>query len=190
MSFFGKIFDQITGRDAIRQGEKALTGAANQAITEQRGVLPDVTNYFQPYTSSGTSAVNQYSQLLTPQGQQDFIQNNPFYQAQANDITSRIFSNQAARGKLNSTGTQQEIAHQLLLLGPQLVQQQQQALNQPIQYGYGGATALSGARQDQANSISDLLLQKANARAAGKIGRYNSTKGFVESGLKLAGGFL
>jgi len=114
--------------------------------------------------------------------------NNPLFQALARDQERSILASQAARGKLGSGETQDDLIRNVLLLGTQfqdrdinqqqqnfqnLLASQQQRFGQLFDISRLGANVVAGAgttAQRGAESQGNILGQLGNALSAGQIG--------------------
>lgn len=150
--------------------------------------------------------------VTDPTKQQEFVQDNPFFKALADDAQRRLFNNQAARGKLGSGGTAEALQNSILLLGTDLVNQnvsqRQGVLNSNLNIAQLGANAAAGqanvsqgasntaanVASSGATNIANLTTAGADARAAGIVGAANARAGAVNNavntGLGIAGLFL
>lgn len=165
--------------------------SADKAIDLQRETLETVRSDLAPFRAAGegqlaptTSAIQNLSDLVNdPNKQRSFVADNPFFTALADDAQKRIFGNAAARGKVGSGGTAEALQNSLLLLGPQLVnqniQQQQGVIGARSNLASLGANAAAGqstATQQVSNNISDLVTGQGNARASGIVGDANTNR--------------
>lgn len=92
---------------------------AKQRIEEARNAAIEG---FKPYVQAGNSTLPGLQNLINnPQAQKDYIMNNPFYAALADDAEQRLFSNQAARGRVGSGSTAKALNNELLMLGSDLL---------------------------------------------------------------------
>lgn len=209
-----------TAADAAESAGVTLEGAAQAGISDIRNVqgaqLGGVRQGFgqaqsalQPFTQAGAGQLGQLSQGLNtvqgdlegirglvtdPNKQASFVQDNPFFNALADDAQRRIFGSQAAKGKLGAGGTAEALQNSLLLLGSDLVGQNIDQRQGLVQSGLGlntqrGNLAQLGASTagQQANlfgqqgittagilggnaaSIADIRLQGAGASASADI---------------------
>lgn len=110
-------------------------------------------------------ALDRLNALSTPQGQADFINNNPFFDSLAQNAQNRIFNNQAARGKLGSGETAAGLRNQLVSMGSDLLSREignlqgVSGLNSDINnQGITNLFNLFGTRQGlRQNNIANLL---------------------------------
>lgn len=193
------ILGRITGSDnaakAAKKAAKIQAKSAAEAIAFQRESRDLARSDLQPFRQAGQDQLSPLSSLISdPQAQLNFVQNNPFFNALADDAQSRLFSNQAARGKVGSGGTAQALQNSLLLLGQDLLNNN---INQRFNIATMGQNAAAGqgtATIQSGNAISDLLTQQGNALAAGQVGAANAnTQGInslIQGGALAAGMYL
>lgn len=153
---------KLTGADAAEKGAQAQERAAQAGIDEQRAAREQQVALLQPYNQAGQQAINPLVAAIT-QGE---YRKNPLIDQLSNDVTRRIFANQAARGRLGAGDTAGLLAAALAPI--QLGDQQQQIQNLFGLTGMGqNAAAGQGAGVlNTANNIQEGLAQKGNAQAA------------------------
>jgi len=109
-------------------GEQNIQGLQS-AIGDTSNPLLDLFNQ----TASAdpqNAAFDRLQELNTPQGQTDFITNNPFFDQLAGEAQNRLFSNAAARGKVGSGGTAAALQERLFGIGSGLLNQERSNLAQ------------------------------------------------------------
>ena len=186
---------------AARDAGDVQAQAAREGIEFQREALETTRADLQPFREAGEAQlsglgkdVSNLSSLTNdPNRQKSFIENNPFFKLLADDAQSRLFANQAARGKVGSGETAKALQNSLMLLGQDLLNQDVQrkniALNQRFNLtalGENAAARQGTATTNAANSISELTAQGANATAAGIVGAANAKTAGINSGLNNA----
>jgi hypothetical protein len=135
----------------------------------------------QPFRQAGESALPGLTSLTNDQNaQKEFVTENPFFDALADEAQKRLFNNQAARGKVGSGGTAEALQNSLLLLGPQLVQQGIDNRFRLSQLGANAAARQGSATLQTGRDISETTLGQGNAKAAGIIGSGNAIAGGIE----------
>ena len=156
---------ELSGADAAREAAEIQTAFGREALGMLRGDLS-------PYREAGASALPQLLDMLKPENQANFLQNNPLLSTLANDTQARLFANQAARGKLGSGGTAVDLQNALIPLGLQAQQQQYNQLYNVANLGQASAaqTGVSGA---------GILQGIGNAQAAGTVGAANANRNLV-----------
>ena len=168
--------------DAAQQAAQTQSASADRAIDLQRESRDLARKDLQPFKDAGQSQLSPLSSLISdPNAQLNFIQNNPFFKALADDAQSRLFSNQAARGKVGSGGTAQALQNSLLLLGQGLLDNN---INQRMGLATMGQNAAAGqgtVAMQSGNAISDLITGQGNALAAGQVGAANARSQGINS---------
>lgn len=185
------IFGGGGSNDDASQAAEIQAEAGERGIDVQRETLQQARADLAPFRTVGEGQlgplqrdINDLSRLVKdPNRQASFVADNPFFTALADDAQRRIFGNQAARGKVGSGGTAEALQNSLLLLGPQLVNQnigqRQGVLGQRQNLATLGANAAAGqatATQGVNANITDLVTGQGNARAAGVVGDANARR--------------
>jgi len=170
--------DVITGSDAADASKDAANlqnEAAFAGIREQRRARNQLRGDLSPYRRFGERQLSGLNRLINnPQAQLEYIQNNPFFSALADDATNRLMNIQAASGRLGTGDTPAALQNQLLLLGQGLLQQGIDNRFNAAGMGQNSAAQSGIGSMNAANSISDLLTQGGNAQAAGLVGAANA----------------
>jgi len=174
---------------AIDEARDDLTGTQRFLSNTNRGINTIETRArkdFSRFRKVGESGLGQLRELTTnPGARRDFIQNDPFFGALADDAQQRIFGNQAARGKVGSGGTAAALQNSLLLLGNDLVGEQIGRLSGLAGVGLDaarGQSAVSAGTLDDRGSVNrsiaslgsqraDLTTDRGDAIASGLIGK-------------------
>lgn len=182
----------VSGYMSGKAAEKAAgiqAEVSREQVAAQEKALAQVRGDLQPFREAGVAQIpglsNDVSNLsaLTndPNKQVDFIKGNPFFKLLADDAQSRLFANQAAKGKVGSGGTAQALQNSILLLGQDLLNQDVARKNTAIGNRFNltslgeNAAAMQGtATQNTANNITNLATGSANAQAAGVVGSANA----------------
>ena len=167
--------DKVLGRDAARAAEEA--GEIQATAGGQASALLD------PFQGLGTSGIEQAGFLTDPQAQFDFLQNNPLFQASLDNANQQTLQSAAARGRLSSGDTLQQLSQNTLLSASPLIQQQKQSIGDLLTVG-----------QNVAGSQGNLLTGQAAARAGGIVGGANAqtqgTQNLFNLGSQVLGGLL
>lgn len=174
----GYQFSGMGARDAARDAAALQNDAAMAGIDLQRETTGLIRGDLQPYREGGIPALNQASLLSTPEGQAQFIQNNPFFDAISQQAERRLLANQAARGRVGSGDTALAMQNNLFGIGAGLLQDERNSLLGLASLGENAA-AMSGTQsQTGTSSIIDLLTGNANAQgAAGMAGAQATQQG-------------
>lgn len=137
----GRQFSGVAGANAALKGAEAQSAASREALEALRGDLDPFRQLGVEQIAGAQSLASDrdvQNQLLSsdpnfqqlqslstdPQAQIQFLENNPLFESLREQASQDIFANQAARGKLGSTGTEQALQSSFLQLGNQLINQQ------------------------------------------------------------------
>lgn len=122
--------DQLIGlqQPFLKFGEGQI-GALQGALSNNTNPLLGLFNQTAS-TDPQNAAFDRLQELNTPQGQTDFITNNPFFDQLAGEAQNRLFSNAAARGKVGSGGTAAALQERLFGIGSGLLNQERANLSQ------------------------------------------------------------
>lgn len=136
-----------------------VTGAGQQAAPAGPG-----------YTSS--SPMGQYLSLLDPSAQASWLENNPLFQA------AMERSNTGFRNTLGFSGKRGDLANAItqnyMASGTDYINNQRNALMQPIQIGQASAAGQAANAINTGQSIGNTITGIGNAQAAGIIGAGNA----------------
>lgn len=194
------VSDDLSGKTAKESAEKAAetqAAAAEEAAGEQLRLGREAIAFqkesrdlalegLAPFREIGTSAIGGLPALL--QAQQSTIDdpssrvlNNPFFKALAEQQEQRLLQSAAARGKVGSGGTAEELQQNLLLLGNQFAQQdianQQLGITNLQNLSTIGANAAAGQGstiQQTAGMTTGTLGNIGAAQAQGITGAANA----------------
>lgn len=163
--------------DPFRQlGAEQIPGA--QALASDR----DVQNQL----LQSSPEFQQLQALSTdPQAQTDFLGSNPLFASLREQASQDIFANQAARGKLGSTGTEELLQSRFLELGDSLINQQisrtqgalgarEDVINQQLNRQLPLLNIGQASAAQVGAGSSELLTGIGNAQAAGGIAAANA----------------
>ena len=188
--FLGKIaelFGLSDGGDAARQASQLQSASADKAIDLTRESRDIARKDLQPFTEAGTKTLPGLTSLIEdPNAKKAFVENNPFFKAQADESQRRLFNNQAARGKVGSGGTAEALQNSLLLLGNDLVNENIGQRFNLASLGQSSAAGQANITQSAGAQGSNLLTQQGNVQASGVIGAENARVGGINSLLNLA----
>lgn len=201
MSFISDLFGGGDAADASTQAASVQAQATREATAFQKEALATTRADLQPFRKAGEAQlpglakdVSSLSSLTNdPNQQKSFIENNPFFKLLADDAQSRLFANQAAKGKVGSGETAKALQNSLLLLGQDLLNQDVNrkniALNQRFNLttlGENAAARQGTATQATAANIGNLATEGANATAAGIVGAQNAKTAATNTGINTA----
>lgn len=181
----GTLEDRYVGRGRGRRLEKQFVGERTEVNPEFERIQKQINELesgieSDPFEASRTGP-GLVGLVTDPEAQRDFITENPFFNALADDAQDRLFSNKAARGKLGSGGTAEALQNSILLLGEDLLSNRINQTQNLVNTGLNAATRTGQFGQQNASTIADLRAQGANASAAGTVGAANAFAGGVNN---------
>lgn len=160
--------DQLTGK----AGERA----AIEAGDIQADFARQASGLLDPFQQLGQQGLSQSQFLTDPQAQFDFLQSNPLFQASLDNANRQTSQLAAARGRLSSGDTLQQLSQNTLLAASPLIQQQKQSIGNLLNIG-----------QNVAANQGNLLTGEGAALAGGIVGGQNARAGGLNNILNLGG---
>jgi hypothetical protein len=154
---------------AIQKGLDAATATTEAGVETGRSDL-------QPFTDAGLGSLGSIQNLLTPEGQNDFINKNPFFDALKDDAQRRLFNNTSARGKIGSGGTAAALQNSFALLGNDLVGQEIDRNMGVLGIGANAATNQASISGAGALNLAELEARGGETQAAGILGLENTRR--------------
>jgi len=184
---------------ATREAAKEQGIVTREQIAFQKESLATARADLAPFKEAGAETIAGLKDLITdPTVQLDFIRNNPFFTALAEESKTNILKSSAARGKSQSGGTEEALQNSLVLLGSDLLNQNITQRQNLVTLGANAAAGQATATQRGAATISDLAQTGVGARAdlttsgaaasaAGVVGAANARTDAANAFLKLGG---
>lgn len=154
---------------AIKEGLEAASATTKEGVDTGRADL-------QPYADAGLGSLGAIQNLLTPEGQNDFINKNPFFDALKDDAQRRLFNNSSARGKIGSGGTAAALQNSFALLGNDLVGQEIGRHEGILGIGSNAATNQASISGAGALNLAELEARGGETQAAGILGLENTRR--------------
>ena len=181
------LYGAYSGRKAAESAADAQIQSSREAIESQENALNTVRNDLAPYRDAGTEALGGLTSLVNdPNAQAEYIRSNPMYATLADDAQQRLLANAAARGKVGSGGTADDLQTNLLILGQQLLNQNIDQRQNVASLGQNAAAGTGSATLNTANNIGNLITDQGNAAASGQIGGANATTNAINNALNSA----
>lgn len=165
----------FTGKTAVQAAGKA---ADAQVLGAQ-----EASALFDPFKGIGQQGLDQANFLTDSQAQFDFLQNNPLFQLGLDNANEQTNKMAAARGRLSSGDTLQQLNQNALLAASPLIQGQKNSIGDLLNFGLTTATNQGNLRTGQAAAQAGGIVGEANARGA-------RAKGLVDLGLQIGGAFM
>ena len=185
------LVDDVTG---VEGQQRAALGAAQTqadagqtAIEELQRSKAEGIGFLQPFADLGQQGLDQSGFSTDPNAQFDFLQNNPLFQMGLDNANEQTLNLAAARGRLSSGDTLQQLNQNALLTAAPLISDQknsiQNLLNQGLQASQGQANTAIGTGTNIANTTTDI----GAALAGGQVGAANANTQFNNSLFSLGG---
>jgi len=176
------------GQRAIEAGRAGGRRDLIQARDTSRGFL-------EPFAEFGEGQIDPLQDILTSEGQLDFLQNNPIFQAALRNANLGTNASAASQGRFRAGGTAAELFQNFLSTSFPLLQSQTQNLFQAAGFGERGRTGqanitqqagrdlaggaeraganIANIRAGEAANVANLQSGVGDVQAAGEIGRAN-----------------
>lgn len=181
------------GASSSKHAANVQAASADKAIEFQEETRDLARADLAPFVKFGTGQINPLTQLLTPQGQADYLNNNPIFDSALNKLNEATLNNRAARGKLGSGGTLSALQDNYISTALPLISNQQNALFNAVNLGQSSAAGQSNTALNTGSAISDLFTQKGNAQASGIVGAHAANQqqasNLINLGMGVAGMF-
>lgn len=161
-----------TAADASKQAAQVQAQSGADAIAFQRESRDLARSDLSPFVKFGTSNLQGLTDILTPQGQANYLQQNPLFNIAMNNLNRQSNNTFLGRGKVgDATG---QLVNNAYLAGAPLLQQQTSNLFNAANIGQASAAGQANTAMGAGNSISDILTGIGNANAAGLTGAANA----------------
>jgi hypothetical protein len=185
------VIDSFTGQGAADAATKAAqiqAGSAREGINYQKEKDIQARSDLLPFTNIGLQNTNRYQSLLTPQGQTDYLMNNPLFKFAMDKLDRTSNNTFLGRGKLgDATG---QLVQNAFIAGQPLLQQQTGNVFDAIRLGQNSAAGQATNSLDSAAKVNDLTTAIGNAQASGQIGvanaRAQGTQNLIQAGTMAA----
>lgn len=174
--------DAYQKNKATKSAAKAQQKAAQEGIGLQREAIESFEARTDPFRELGVGAIDPLMKMIG-------TGSNPLLDALEEDVSRRIFANQAARGKLGSGETPAALG---TALGPLRLQQQQQDFTNLFNLAGLGANVATGqgtAGMTSAGVMGGLMGDIGRAQAQRALGRGQAVSGLLGDVAGFAGAF-
>ena len=201
-----KVVESVSGQGAAKATKDAArvqAAAGAEAAAKAEGAQLRLEENLQPFSQFGVSQgigalpnlFNQQSAAINDPSAS--VLNNPFFQALAGQQEQRLLASQAARGKVGSGETGDDLQRNLLLLGNQFAQQdigniQTQIGNQfnAAAIGQNAAAQTGVAGINTANTVGGILGNVGNVNAASIVGQQKAQAQGINNIIGLGSGLF
>ena len=164
MGFFAGLNNTSAGRDLT--GKTAADAARASASAQEQGAI-EASQLFDPFQGTGQQGIDQAGFLTDPNAQFEFLQNNPLFQLALDNANQNTLGMAAARGRLSSGDTLQQLSNNTLLAAQPLIGQQKQSIGDLLNFGLNTASSQGNLRTGQAAAQAGGIVGAANARGQG-----------------------
>lgn len=159
---------------AARDAANIQAQSGRAAIEEARAAREQSRADLQPFAQFGQQQLTPLAQMISPQGQVDYLQNNPIFQASLRNMNEQVLNNAAVRGRLNAGDTRQRFADNFQAAALPLLSYQTNNLFNAAQLGQASAAGQANSALTTGANIGGTLTDIGNARAAGLVGERNA----------------
>lgn len=173
--------------DAAKDAARTQAQATEKAIELQRESRDLAREDLSPFKTFGSDQINALTAILNPQGQLDYLQNNPLLQLGMDNLNTATMQSQAARGKLGSGSTLSALQNNAFLAGMPLLQNQQNQLFNAVNLGQASAAGQANTALQTGNALSALTQDRGNALASGIVGAQGAEQAGINNLLSLGG---
>ncbi len=162
------------GDDEVRRAGRDQIAASNSQIQYLQDAEQRSRADLAPFRQMGLDAMPGFQGLLSSQGQFDFLQSNPMFQAAIGNANNAINTNASATGKLNSGGTIDQLFQNYLATGDNFVNSQFNRLLSPVNIGQSAAAGSANMSNNFANQIGGAIGGQGDINAASRLGQQNA----------------
>ena len=177
MGFVRNLVGGITGStaaNAARDSAEIQANSGERAIEVLQQATTEGQSFLEPFQQLGQQGLDQ-SQLLTdPSAQFDFLQNNPLFQMGLDNANRVTQQSAAARGRLSSGDTLQQLNNNALLTAQPLISNQQNSIQNLLNQGLQTATNQGNIAIGQGTNVADTTTDIGAALGAGQVGAANA----------------
>lgn len=167
----------ITGKTAVNAARRAgeiQSDSGLAAAEEVRAAGQQAGALYDPFQQLGQSGVDQAGFLTDPNAQFDFLQSNPLFQMGLDNANTQTMQSAAARGRLSSGDTLQQLNQNALLTASPLIAQQKQSIGSLLTAGQNAAANQASILGSTAANAGNFSTDAAAAQAGGIVGQANA----------------
>ena len=155
----GGFVRNITGQTAAKRAARSAANQQQDATNQSLALMERLTG---PYRKFGESFIPELQDILSTEGQSNYLATNPMFQQASGVLTEQLNARAAAGGNYNSGGTVNEIFRQNATLANDFINSRVNQLYAPVNLGANTATFNS-------TNASNLLTNNANAQGAATL---------------------
>lgn len=177
----GALLGGATNKKAAEQSAAAQLDATRLATEESKAAREQARADLMPFSQFGLGALPQLGEMLTPEGQTAYVeQNNPIFQAVLDDLNRRTAINAAISGRTGAGDTNQQYMKNWQAAAMPLIQNQQSMLFNAGNLGQASAAGQANASQIASADIGDYTTSGGAAQAGGIVGAANARTGMYQ----------
>lgn len=184
-------------KDAVRDATRLQMQANNNQLENTKLQIEYLENAdktaasrMQPYANLGRRTLPAYKDILTSEGQYDYLASNPMFQAAYDQSAKQLEGSAAASGKYNSGGLRNELFKNYLSMGDQYVGSQTNRLMNAVSMGQSAAAGQASNSLTSAQGVGGVMAGQreiygnmGNTQSAGVVARYNANQAALQGGL-------
>ncbi len=176
----GSIYSGNKAASAAKDAARIQAQSGQAAIDEARAAREESAARLLPYEQFGVAQLTPLAQMISPQGQIDYLQNNPIFQASLKNMNEQVLNNAAVRGRLNAGDTRQRFADNFQAAALPLLNYQTNNLFNAAQLGQASAAGQANNALTTSANIGNTLTGIGNAQAAGIVGAANARGNMIK----------
>lgn len=165
-------YSAYSNKEAARKASQAQGRAADSAGAAQERQYLQARDDLMPFANLGRSQVGPLSEMLTAQGQYDYLQSNPLFNLaleRADRQSNNAFLSQGLTGD-----ARQALADNTMMTALPFLEHQTNNLFNAVNVGQASSAGQANAALAHGNNLSNLALQKGNVNAAGIVAQNNA----------------
>lgn len=173
----GAVASDRASSKAAKASERAAeiqATAGGEAIQGQREAAERAQGFFEPFAGVAEQGVAGASFLTDPQERFEFLQNNPLFDLQLENLNQRTQQQASSQRRLSFGDTLQQLSNNVLLASQPLLATQDRNLTNLLSFGGDVATSQANIETGQAARIGGLTTDIGAAGAAGLVGAANA----------------
>lgn len=182
----GTIYTAKKQSDAAKGAARVQSESADRAMDSNERMLQQSLEFRQPFVDASLPATNALSERLTNPATRADIVNDDLYKSLFGNATRQITAANAARGKLQSGDTLNDLTTASLGLGSNIYNQRTNDLYNLAALGSNAAAGQATNTMITAGNQANLLTGQGNVLAAGRIGSANAITSGVNDLLGLS----
>lgn len=165
--------------DAAEDAAKIQAASGREAIGLARETRDIARGDLAPFRTFGQGAIDPLKALLSPEGQSDYLRQNPLFNIAMDRLDRSSNNTFLGRGKLgDATG---QLVNNAFLAGAPLLQNQTSNLFNAVNLGQSSAAGQANTSLQSGAGINDLITGIGNSQAGALVGGANARQGGASS---------